>query len=486
MHCAIDAYHALATNDRMLADAAATMATQATAEALSRLLQEHREGWMPGPLQAGDVRMHIEFRQVSPWLRPPLRIRRAQDVSMEAFNGQRHARPGFGVPLATLSARNEASPLSRLEPHSGIFRNLTAWIEPDARQWDAPPRLVLADPLKLDAVAIGSHRFQLASDTSAAYAWAMQVSKLERLGLWGLLGGTGIGRRAGLYLLEDYDPHKRPLVMIHGLGSNPLIWAQLSNALWGAEDLRARFQIWQAVYQTDTPLLAARLHVHDYLDDAWRLLDPRGDAKARAGAVLVGHSFGGVISRLLCVESGDALWNAAFLVPPDSLDASVEDLDVVKRIFSFHPYPGVARAVFLAAPHRGIPSAAKLLGRLARDLVGRRTMEVHALRRIALSNPTAIRPEMLDVFQQGWINSITTLQSDHPVRRAAESLLPPREIPYHTIAGVQPGHRDQTDGAVPLDSALIPGAASSLVLESGHGIYENPLAVEEVLRILRD
>lgn len=486
MHCAIDAYRALETDDPALAEAAAAMATQGVDELLLRVLQQHPDGWSPGPLQVGDVRLEVEFRQASPYLQPPLRIRRAQDVSMAAFGGERHGRPGFGVPLAALSPHREDLPLHRLLPHSGAFQNLTAWIEPDARQLDAPPRLVLANPEKIDAIHIGPHRLQLAGDTSAAYAWGMQISKLERVGLWGLLGGKQVGRRAGLYLLEDYDPNKRPLVMIHGLGSNPLIWARLSNAVWGAQDLRARFQIWQVVYQTDMPLLAARLRVQDYLEDAWHLLDPQGVAAARSGAVLVGHSLGGVVARLLCVESRDALWNAVFRVPLQSLDASIEDREALKRVFFFRPYPGIARAVFLAAPHRGSPNAATLLGRLTRALVGRRAPEVHALRRIAQANPDAIRPEMRNALQQGWINSITTLQSEQPVRRAAESLLPPRGIPYHTIAGVQPGRRQQTDGYVPLESALIPGAASCLVVESGHGIHENPQAVAEVVRILRE
>ena len=93
---------------------------------------------------------------------------------------------------------------------------------------------------------------------------------------------------------------------------------------------------------------------------------------------------------------------------------------------------------------------------------------------------------MRRVIEQSWINSITTLQSEQPVRRATESLLPPAGIRYHTIAGVQPGHGRLTDGYVPLDSALIPGAESSFVVESGHSIHENPRAVAEVLRILRE
>jgi pimeloyl-ACP methyl ester carboxylesterase len=347
------------------------------------------------------------------------------------------------------------------------------------RSWCSPTRR------KIGAIAIGPDRRQLASDTSAAYAWAMRISKLARAGLWGLLGGEAIEHRAGLYLLEDYDPDKRPLVMIHGLGSIPLIWAHLSNAVWGMDELRARYQIWQVIYPTDEPLLVTRSRIQGYLDAAWHMLDPDGDAPARSGAVLVGHSLGGVIARLLCVDSGDALWNAAFLVPPGSLDASVEDLDVIKHLFSFHSYPGIARAVFLAAPHRGSPSAATPLGQVTRALVGRRTAEVHALQRIAMAHPEAIRPELLHTFQQGWINSIATLQSEQPVRRATESLLPPAGISFHTIAGVQPGRRLQTDGVVPLDSAQIPGVASCLVVEDGHRLHDNPQVVAEVLRILR-
>jgi len=486
VQCASAAYRVIASDDRNRADAAIELATHAADEAIALVLRQHPSDWSAGPLRVGGVSLQLELRGVSPTLRPPLRVRRARDVSMEAFDGKRYGRPGFGVPLATLSSRDASSPNDRLSPHSGAFQNLTAWIEPDVQAPDAPARLVLADPYRLDAVTIGSHRLTLASDTSAAYAWGMQVSNLERVGLWGLVGGKEVGRRAGLYLLEDYDPAKCPLVMIHGLGSNPLIWSHVSNAVWGAPDLRERFQIWQIVHPSDAPLLAARLHAQDYLDEAWRLLDPGGDAKARSNAVLIGHSLGGVISRLLCADSGDVLWNAAFLVSPDALDADEADVQLIRRIFFFGPYPGVSRAVFLAAPHHGSPSAATMLGRLTGDVVGSRTGEVQALRRIALRNPHAVRPEVLQAFQQGWLNSITTLQSQQPVRRAAQSLMPPAGFAFHTIAGVHPGRRGTSDGVVPLDSAMLPGAASMLVVESGHRVHEHPAVAVEIVRILRE
>jgi len=49
-----------------------------------------------------------------------------------------------------------------------------------------------------------------------------------------------------------------------------------------------------------------------------------------------------------------------------------------------------------------------------------------------------------------------------------------------------PGRLPETDGAVPLASALLPGAASTLVVNWGHKLYESDEAVAEVLRILRE
>ena len=62
---------------------------------MSRVRAPRPDGWSPGPVQLGDVCVQVEFRDVSPYLQPPLRIRRAQDVSMGAFGGERYSRPGF-------------------------------------------------------------------------------------------------------------------------------------------------------------------------------------------------------------------------------------------------------------------------------------------------------------------------------------------------------------------------------------------------------
>lgn len=180
-------------------DAAAALLTRCTEMVPLRLLKEHSGGWAAGAVDVGGTRLLLEFRRVPQVVQAPVRLRLASDLSMAAF---------------------------------GAFRNLTSWIEPELRDPHGPLRLVLADPQRTPSVSVGCCTLTLARDTSAAYAWAMQVSNLARKGVWGLLGGRQIRDRVGVFLLDDYDPDKRPLLMIHGLGSIPLIWAHLTNAAW--------------------------------------------------------------------------------------------------------------------------------------------------------------------------------------------------------------------------------------------------------------
>jgi pimeloyl-ACP methyl ester carboxylesterase len=485
LRCATSAYQALENPLPQTSREAAALATRCTDEFLKVALQNPAQRWSSGPAQIGNSDITVEFRHPSPYSGGPIILTRAQDVSVHLFGDKRFAGPGFGVPLAVLAPRCSDRPECKLIPPEGVFRWATAWIETEPTGGFSPPRLVVADPIVTDPPVIGRQRYALATDTSAFYAQGVRTSKLRRLGIWGLLWGKEVGKRAGVYLLEDYDPNKRPLVMIHGLGSSPLAWAKLSNAIWGNRDLRARFQIWHVVYQTNAPLLVTRRRVQGYLDDAWGILDPEGDDPARSGVVLVGHSLGGVVSRMLCVDSGEVLWNSAFTGPPGQLTGDPADLKAIENVFVFKPYPGVSRAIFLAAPHRGSPGADAWFGRLLRALVGRRTPEIQALRRLTRDHPEAVREELRDAYQRADLNSISTLQAAQPVRRAGESLMPATGISYHVISGVLPGRLPETDGAVPLSSTLLSGASSTLVVSSGHNVYDNDQAIAEVLRILR-
>ena len=478
--CARAAHTALARGQDP--SAALVLANECSDAWMTGALREQRQ-WQAGRQHVQGSEVEVEFRQLSPYLGSQLRLVKAADVPMRMYHGIRFVRPGLGVPLAAVSPRCSDQPMCALLPYSGVFRPATAWIESDAT---ADARLVIGNPLRAAPPVDDTLQIPLAEDTSASYAYGMAPSPVARLALWGLLGGDEIGQRAGAYLMEDYDPRKRPLIMLHGLGSSPLAWAQLSNAVWGDPELRRQFQVWHVVYQTDAPLFVTRRRIADYLDAALDTLDPDRDDPARTGIVLIGHSLGGVLARLLCVDSEEALWSAAFTVPPGALPGDPADVAVIEPLLLFKPYPGVSRAIFLAAPHQGSPLATRWYGRLVHAIAGQRTPDMQSLRRIARAHPEAIRDELRVLYQRGSINSISTLQATQPVRRASEKLLPAAGIPYHTIAGRLPGRSPEGDGVVPLSSALIAGAASTLVVESGHDVYANDEAIAEVVRILHE
>ncbi|MGC1547783.1 MAG: alpha/beta hydrolase [Rhodanobacter sp.] len=347
-------------------------------------------------------------------------------------------------------------------------------------------RLVVQSPDVQSEHVVGTQHYRLAEDLSAPYAQLLEHTKLRRLAWWGLIGGEEVGRRAGLFLLDEYDPAKTPVIMIHGLASSPVIWARLSNAIMGDAELHRHYQIWHVVYQTNAPLLVDRHRIQSYLDTAWQILDPRGDAPARQHGVFVGHSLGGVISRLLCAESTPALWSAAFTVPLSDLHASAADLALLGSTFQFTPYPGIDEAIFMASPQRGSPEAGEWLGRVAQSLAWRHIPELSALERITSKNPQDIQPGLLQSFRLGRLSSVTSLLPDQPVSRVDEQLMPVPGVRYHTIAGVIVGHDPPGDGYVPLSSALLPGAASTLIVHADHhGVPNDPEAITAVLDILR-
>lgn len=183
---------------------------------------------------------------------------------------------------------------------------------------------------------------------------------------------------------------------------------------------------------------------------------------------------------MLCADRGEVHWDAALVTAPGNLRATDADLDTVDRTFHFTAYPGVGMAIFLAAPHRDSPAAARWFGRLARVLVGRRSSEVQSLRRVAQANPGAVKAELRDPYLHGWVNSISTLQSAKPVRAAGERLMPRPGIAYHTISGTLPRHGFESDGVVPVASTLLDGAQSMLGVRYGRDLTESPEALADV------
>ena len=59
------------------------------------------------------------------------------------------------------------------------------------------------------------------------------------------------------------------------------------------------------------------------------------------------------------------------------------------------------------------------------------------------------------------------------------------EVPYHSIIGnIRDAVPGDSDGVVAYNSSHLDGAASELVVKSGHSVQRNALAIQEIRRIL--
>src|SRR5262249_48814481 len=85
--------------------------------------------------------------------------------------------------------------------------------------------------------------------------------------------------------------------------------------------------------------------------------------------VVIGHSMGGVLTKVLISDSGPLVWNAVFRVPPEQLQLADADRAAIKDLLFFNPRPDVGRAIFMASPFRGSKTADDLLFRFTARLI---------------------------------------------------------------------------------------------------------------------
>lgn len=482
MHCALEAYRASETDDAARDQTAQAIADNCTHELMGYLLDMEPSPWRPHTIRVVDEPLKVVFRDLpDSFDDAPVALARADEVTMPPVMAVRYTSPGYGVSLVGWQAACHDRPICKLYPPDGITRALTVWVAPGD---DGVAHLVITGTRKHSEITIGHRSVPLAKDFSAPYAALADRSHINRAALWSLVGGHQVAQREGLYLLQDYDPAKTPIIMVHGLGRSPLIWARLTNLIDGTPELRARYQVWHIVYPTNTPVLLNRMYVQRMMDRAWQVLDPDGTAPAHEDMVLIGHSMGGVISRLLVSESNDVVWKSVFDIPPEGLKGTPADIATLDSVFRFHAYPGVTRVIFLATPHLGSPLADSFVGWLALRVIRARTPELDTLARVAADNRSHENPLLVEDYASHGLSSVSTLRAAQPVSRAAQSLMPVPGVRYYTFAGDLPGSSPPGDGIVPLKSAVLPGAVSTTIVKDGHQLYLNNEVLAKIVEIL--
>jgi pimeloyl-ACP methyl ester carboxylesterase len=290
---------------------------------------------------------------------------------------------------------------------------------------------------------------------------------------------------AGLSLVRPYVRGKIPVVLIHGLGSSPRSWAPMIEGLQADPILREHYQFWTFGYPTGEPVLYSASVLRRALLQAREQYDPDGSDPAFDRMVLIGHSLGGLLAKVMAQDSRSRLWETISAQPADRLDGPAEARAILRQAFFFKPLPGVRRLIFIATPHRGSRVDRGTIHALGTRLI----RHVDLVQRTHATILESNGPDFfLKTFREGLPTSVDELTWEHPRLLALCDLEIDPAVNYHSIIadGRDPPREGGTDGVVPYASAHLDGAVSELLVHGGHLCQAHPLVLRECRRLLTE
>jgi pimeloyl-ACP methyl ester carboxylesterase len=283
-------------------------------------------------------------------------------------------------------------------------------------------------------------------------------------------------------MFRPYEQGKIPVVFVHGLFSSPRAWVQTINELQNTPSLASRYQFWMFLYPTGQSIASSAAQLRQSLIKVRETFDPSHSNTAFDRMVLVGHSMGGLLSKMMVQDSKLAVWDASITIPHDQFKGSPELRESLDNVLTFHPLPFVSRVVFIATPHRGSPIADSRFGQTIAEMVRRPAQLDARITEIeALNGPDVISPEM----RGRALNAITNLRTDSPILAALDRIPIQPGVRFHSIIPLIEGTTD-TDGVVEYRSSHLEGALSEKIFAGTHISQQDPIATRELDRILEE
>jgi pimeloyl-ACP methyl ester carboxylesterase len=401
----------------------------------------------------------------------------------------RYRWPGVGAPLAA-----DAAPLDPSQPASDFLEPwvkvpVTALLRIDEPRRQLPTGHIQAT-LAIEATAgpawtsIGNQRVPLEIESTASLAYTLAESPVWAREIKGFLENVGLLETSTrLAALSPYVPGKFPVVLVHGTASSAGRWADLLNELENDPRVHDRYQFWLFSYDTGSPVAYSAWLLRQSLLQALAQLDPEGRDPALRNMVVIGHSQGGLLTKMTVVESGSALWETVSKRQLPDLVLSDKTRQILKDTLFLEPLSFVRRVIFIATPQRGSYFAGSWLAHQAARLITLPADIAHVS-----TDLLKLDKESLAFTVAGQRpTSVDSMTPDRPFIKALASLPIAPDVASHSIIPVKqkgPPWDDGDDGIVKYASAHIDGVESELVVASGHSCQGNPLVIEEVRRIL--
>lgn len=439
-------------------------------------------------IHQGERTLHVPIvHQGFVWKASDFQRLHSAPTKREPFLTRRYACDGVGSPVVVERCRNDGDPMeARFFPERTYFA-ATAVLRFDTTTVSSSqlkgPVLEFHNPAVARSLSWGDNRLPLASDLSAPLARMLEDA--PRAYLAGFIDPGGPSASTRLQMLEPYQSGKVPLVLIHGLYSDPLSWADLVNDLRATPGFDKNYQIWLYRYPTGQGFLQTAAVLRNELQAAIAQCDPARRDTALRRTVLVGHSMGGLIAKLQVTRSDDLIWKRLANRPLDEIVTTESTRGLLAETCYFEPSSDVSRVIFIASPHSGSLCSSALIGRGASLLVRPQPEQQAMHRQLIRDNPDTFIPE----FEGRFPTSVDMLVPQSPLLETMRQMRIEPTVKVHNIIGVS--HRvsldGPSDGIVSARSASHPYCESVLLVDSSHAqVHRAQETSAEILRILAE
>ena len=417
----------------------------------------------------------------------------AADLEVRGLRN-RYRRAGIGAPLVAGLWREDTDRV--VAGHRRIPANLkipiTAFLRVEnprvsiVRGWLRGQLEIYSadDTLHVDA---GKRDWPLEFELSSALAYTLGESRWWDFEYAGFFSAAvnpwhDKGAEDGLVFVQPYRPGRIPIVLVHGTASSPARWADLINELEIDDRIVDRYQMWLYIYNSGNPIGYSAGIMRESLERAVSELDPGGTDAALRKMVIIGHSQGGLLTKLTVVDSGLRFWHQATKLTPDQLVADPETLRALENASIFTPEPFVRRVVFVCTPHRGSYLAAMSFAAITSSLIELPSELTKRVADVVSRNPGKIALSSLGKLP----TSIDNMRPGSDFIQTLAKLPVAPGVHAHSIIAVDGDAplEDASDGVVRYSSAHIAGVESEKIVHSGHSAQGNPETIEEIRRIL--
>lgn len=379
-----------------------------------------------------------------------------------------HTEDGIGAPCAPTWKIPTDPKMQRFVSSRSYLEPITAVLTFDGRSKMSGEREVSItgyDPTYLSRVKLGQTEYPLAADFTAPIVEQTYDIREIPLALTGLIH-PGV-MDAKLMLMEPYDKDRIPVLLVHGLNSHPRMWKDVINDLRADPKLRGRYQFMLFYYPTGWPITYSSMRLREELAALQELVGKPKDM------ILVGHSMGGLLSRMQVIEPGREIWDQQLGEDANKLYTKLSSEHILKRSMLFKRNPDISREVYICTPHRGS---------------GLADLSLTSLFIRVLKLPATITSAFIDLpanlVNRGQLTSVAGLSPANPLYKSLEKL--PIRVPHHTIVGDRGrgDTPDSSDGVVPYWSSHLNSASSELIVPDNHGAFDHPDSIRELRRIL--